>query len=810
MNRINMRLIAVFTAVGLFVCAGGARLHAQQREAGIVLAGKLYDRVTGRPVDAALVAVVELKIKTRSAADGSYSLTVPAPGDYTVVVVSALYTTARAKLHIERAATRDFALAPVSMQKGLTVVGFRDVQKIARYTMTSRQMKDVPASFGDSVSALTSLPGVIRTSGFFGPLVIRGADSITNRYYIDDIPVYNPQHFGGVHSVISNDLMSEVDLYASAFPARFGGAMSAVININTLDEVDMFGGVAEMGLISSNFLLKAPIELAASDGGGPTERKGYWIASGRYSYYSLFIPLIYRLMTGDSIGSVPEYWDYQVKGKYAFNKKHSVTLLVMGSRDYINFINESTPPDEMDPLLANFKFKNDLITNSAGLRYTYHPSERSRNILLGYASLNDSLNYINVDNAAPALKDINIVSKPYMYGLKDTITFEWWKNAAELRAGAEFVLYNFRTEGNTITLSESVSGIPDFGDPDLFKVIRLGETTNNVTLGGYVENKFTFGRFTLVPGVRAEYLNRSGDAVVDPRGMASYEFPTQTTVSVAGGWYSNFVQANPYLFNYVPSIASRGEYGPERAVHRAVAVEQKLTLCTLKVEGFYNTFFDLLENDPVYNADGDVILEGHNTGRQKAYGAEFMLRIDREERRDGLFGWINYTYTQSKRKTGVSPAVDPWYNRYLNFNQEQKHALKIVAGYSFGRHTLSSRFQLYSSFPYTPIMGGKLSPGPGDPGYDPANQRYVPTYDGAVRNSKHFPLDHRFDVRYSYKTDYEWGYVSWYIEVINVYNQRPIDQETWNYRKPYGPGNPRMKKAEGIAMIPNFGVEVKF
>ena len=33
-------------------------------------------------------------------------------------------------------------------------------------------MKEVPGSFGDSISALTSLPGIIRGfGGFFGPLV---------------------------------------------------------------------------------------------------------------------------------------------------------------------------------------------------------------------------------------------------------------------------------------------------------------------------------------------------------------------------------------------------------------------------------------------------------------------------------------------------------------------------------------------------------------------------------------------------------------------------------------------------------------
>ena len=61
--------------------------------------------------------------------------------------------------------------------------------------MTVEDMKEVPGSLGDSISALTSLPGIIRGfGGFFGPLVIRGANPSSNNYFVDDIPMDNPLH----------------------------------------------------------------------------------------------------------------------------------------------------------------------------------------------------------------------------------------------------------------------------------------------------------------------------------------------------------------------------------------------------------------------------------------------------------------------------------------------------------------------------------------------------------------------------------------------------------------------------------------
>ncbi len=82
-------------------------------------------------------------------------------------------------------------LQPITIRgEGITITGTRDIQKVSRYTMTVKELKEVPGSFGDSVNALTSMPGVIRTDGPWGPMVIRGANPIQNRYLIDDIPIY--------------------------------------------------------------------------------------------------------------------------------------------------------------------------------------------------------------------------------------------------------------------------------------------------------------------------------------------------------------------------------------------------------------------------------------------------------------------------------------------------------------------------------------------------------------------------------------------------------------------------------------------
>lgn len=826
-KRFRSVSITACLAFAVALCAA-MPVGAQRVKQEIVLSGRIISRSTGKAVAAATVAVVELKLKIRAGEDGSYSITLPGPGLYTVVVSAPPLRPSRAVMQLNASMVRDFALAPAVLE-GVTVVGKRDIQKVARYTMTVQQLKEVPASFGDSVTALTALAGVIRTNDFFGPLVIRGGDPLANNYFVDDIPIYSPLHYGGFHCVINNNMMSEIDLYSSAFSAQFGLASSAVINIITVDEVQRFSGYTNIGAFSADALIQTPI-LRNTEGGvrfaTPEEpprdderRAGYFIVSGRYSYYSLLLPAFYNLI-GDSPSAIPEYWDYQSKAKFHFNDKNSITLFLMGSSDYIKFVerDEIKPEEGDDPLLKGIRAKLDKSAHSQGLYYTWQPSAAFTNKLIAFSSLSKSIQYFSAPNASTWLRDIHITSLPYIFGLKEKFRLTAIKNYLELRGGLEYTLYCFRARGITITTREASSSGFNPGDEDLFAPLPLDQATINETIGGYFEPKLTIGKLTFTPGFRSDYLRRSGEATIDPRGMLSYEFPTATTLSVAGGHYSYHFQTNPFIFDGRPDLARVGrDLVSEKAIHRAVGIEQEFSgLYKIKIEGFYNNFYDLPMEYYHYKADGSPS-PGMATGKIRAYGFELTLSKDIREDQNGLYGWVNYTYTHSRFKSGLPtyPGIygipqngtgDSYGDQWINYSYEMQHALKLVAAYKYREHTWSAKFQLYTSLPYTPIVSSQL-----DTNYTLGNRNY-PIY--GRTNSKRFPATHRLDLRYTFKAPYSWGYVSWYVEIINCYNYMPEDYEDWNYLSPYVKGkNPRKRassKERGFAMIPTVGVEVKF
>ncbi|HPS87522.1 MAG TPA: TonB-dependent receptor plug domain-containing protein [Spirochaetota bacterium] len=759
--------------------------------------GKVIDGSTQKPVNFAIVIIQEAGL-VANAPQGNYYMEIPKSGRYAVKVQSPGLESITAVVTIEGNVTRNFILNPfVSKGNGIVIKGEKDIQKISRHTMSKKEIKEVPASFGDSLNALTALPSVSRPMGIFGPLIIRGADSAVNGYFIDDIPLFNPMHFGGFHSVINNDLMREIDLYASSYPSQFSNAQGAVININTIDEVAEPGGNVDVGLISACVLVKRPItEETYVDGKEKSVNKGYIIASARIGYLSLFIPLFYEYVLNQNIDQVPEYWDYQFKAKYYINDSNSLTVLAFGSRDDMKLILKDKYLDEgADPYWVNATWEQNQESHNAGIYYTFKPKESFSNTLLAYGAMTDFYRWLELPAAtADWAKDVGITSRPYIFGFKDKIKFEWWKSHGELRAGAEFNFYRFQVDGAVLMPKENIVVINP-GDPDSVEKIYIDETIVNKTLVHFIENKFTFGWVTLVPGYHAEYLAAAKKQTFDPRGAVSIAFPTGTTIGAAGGYYSCFMQTNATYFNDYPNLAKADYLDPQRSIHRAVSLEQKVSDYTFKVEGFYNNFRDIVYAESQGGSDSSF----YNGSELKAYGFELMAKIN-EEREQGLFGWASYTYSQSKMKSNMES--DTYGDEWLYSYYDQTHVGKLVAGYTYKNHTVSAKFQFYSSTPYSPITGSDR-----DLTYPGPSERWVPSY--GKTNSERLGPGHELDIRYSYKTNYKWGFVTWYIEVINATNYRGEDV-VYDYRYSYSDRNPRTEKMEGLAMFPNFGVEAKF
>lgn len=795
-SKMRKFYIKLFSALILFLALNSVPLYAVPYS----LQGKVIDGSTQKPVSFAIVIIQEAGLVS-NAPQGNYYIEIPKSGRFTVKVQSPGLESIITSVTVEGNVTRNFTLSPfTSKGSGVVIKGEKDIQKISRHTMSKKEIKEVPASFGDSLNALTALPSVSRPGGIFGPLVIRGADPAVNGYFIDDIPLFNPMHFGGLHSIINNDLMREIDLYSSSYPSQFSNAQGAIININTIDEVTESGGNVDVGLISACALYKEPIKIKSIDADGKekSENKGYIITSARIGYLSLFIPLFYKYVMDQELDQVADYWDYQFKAKYFLDKDNSISILAFGSKDVVKLILKDKYMDPRDdPFFLNATVRQNQQSHNLGVYYTFKPKESFSNTLLGYGAMT---NYYLFEDLPSVLVDwahnLKITNRPYIFGLKDKLRFEWWKSHADLKAGVEFNYYRFNVDG--IRFIQNKGGEIDFSDPTQFTIGKINKTIMNKTLVHYMENKFTFGWINFVPGYHSEYLAESDKQTFDPRGALSFVFPTGTTLGAAGGYYSCFLQTNGTYFNTSPDYAEADYLDPQRSIHRALSLEQKVSDYTFKVEGFNNNFWDIVYQEDK-DGDGPGLARFYNGGKRKTSGFELMAKIS-DESEQGLFGWASYTYSKTKYKSAESTNI--YGDKWLHSDFEQPHVVKLVTGYTYKKHTLSAKFQMNSSTPYTPITG--------DEGFitlPNGKVRYSPVY--GKTNTARLAPSHELDIRYSYKTNYKWGYVTWYIEVINADNYQG-EEYIYDYRSGYSSSNPVIEKATGMAFLPNFGVEAKF
>lgn len=759
----------------------------------VSLKGRVYGEVTREPVPFALIAIPEAQEKYRCDEEGGFEIQLP-PGDYTLLVTAPGVGALTQKVALTEPLQLELYLQPLKLNSsGATIEAEREIQKISRYTITNQEIKSVPATLGDSLGAVSTLAGIERT-GTFGPLSIRGLNQNYNTYTIDHLPIIWPQHFGGLHAVIHSDIIDTIDIYSSSFPVTASGGLGSAIEINTIDKVDKLGGYADIGILSANALLKKPIER-----GG--DYRGYWIVAARYGYLSLIAPRLIEEVTGEAVKFDIDYYDYQAKGKYYLNKDHALTLFFFGGADLLAL---AITPDEgeqaaniksgVDPFTSEPKFDMHTHFHLQSLLYTWRPSDLIYNKLRLASSLNSIKYYLHIGGpSAPEwARDNHILWRPEIYLIQNETRLRWLSEAALLKLGLGYTYVDFTIKGVLLYPTSSDQN-PNYADENQFLKIEIDERRRANFFGGYLENTFFLGPLEVVAGVTGGYSKGDDITTLDPRGRLSYSLPSRTSLSLAGGFYSD-------------TVSDDDDPGRRRAYHRAIGAEQKIGESYLiKLEGYLNSYSDLLEE----NVERGGEVSNERIGEIETHGVEVTLRKTREESARGHYGWLSYTYGAALYKSNRPPgfntaghAFENYGDRWIPNDSDRTHSLKLVSGFRHNKHYFDARFQYYSSFPYTPIVG--------DDGDPLGINRYNPAL--GEPNSGRFPPDHRLDLRYSRRSHKRWGNLTWYLEVLNLYNTKRIEREEWRYDTPYQAGvNPVFVESDtGFNIIPNFGLEARF
>lgn len=150
-------------------------------------------------------------------------------------------------------------------------------------TIRPGDLQQVPmgSASKDLASFLISMPGVMAPSDRGGQLYIRGGTPTQNQVLVDGIPLYQPFHMVSGYSAFPEDIVTQADIYAGGFGARYGGRIASVIDITTRNgNKQNFSGAVNLDPMLAGLRLEGPL----------WRQKVSFLVSARMSLLKRFAP----------------------------------------------------------------------------------------------------------------------------------------------------------------------------------------------------------------------------------------------------------------------------------------------------------------------------------------------------------------------------------------------------------------------------------------------------------------------------------------------------------------------------------------
>lgn len=714
-------------------------------------------------VDGATVLVTNDKnetVTTKTRPDGTWDVADLAPGKYRVAVQAEGYETFRAEEEIVANESTDVTYRIKAKADGVAEVVVRGEpppREVTRRELSRRELSRIPGTNGDALRAIQSLPGVARSPGLSGLLIVRGQAPQDTQIFVDGTPVPIVYHFGGFSSVVPTESIEKLNFYPGNFGAQFGRAMAGVVDVKLREqETDgKFHGMAQVDLIDARAMVR-----------GPIGKNWTFFAAGRRSHIDAWIGPLLESGGGTSVSSAPVYYDYQAFLETKPTATSRFRIGYFGSDDRLKIFLKG--PVEGEPAIAGDLGLRTGFGRAQAL-YENQVSESLRvkaNVAYGYDSTN--LN-------AGALK-LNIDTNP----LSSRAEVSW--------KAADWITFNVGEDVLYTNAKVQVRAPPPPrpGEADPGPINTRGFLVQNSTRdifrpAMYAEMELQpTSRLRVVTGGRADYTSDTSKWDPSIRTSARYAIVNEFPKTVAKAGWGTFYQ--PPQAQETDAVFGSTSLRSNRSTHYSVGAEQEITRnIDLSVEGYYKDLTKLVSR---LNTERGA--EYFNTGSGYVAGMELLLRYKAS---DKFFGWIAYTLSRSERRTVDGEGL-------TLFQYDQPHILTALGSYKLGKGwELGARFRYVSGPLYTPCTGvGGF--------YDSGAGAYTCITGSPF--SQRLGAFHQLDVR----VDKTWEFKAWklsaYLDLYNAYNRQSPEDISYNFN--YS----RSTTQKGLPVIPSLGLRAEF
>lgn len=755
-----------FLHVFLALClthAGALYAQTPKDAPKFTISGYIEDAETGERLKGASVLDVRSGAGITTNDYGFYSLTLPQ--DSLIIAVSYVgLQNQYFKLWLDRDAHIDFKLEPTTL--GTVEVVADEVEdkleernQMSQISIPIEQIKALPAILGevDVLKVVQLLPGVQAGEGSSG-LYVRGGSPDQNLILLDGAPVYNVYHLFGFFSVFNADAIKSVNLTKGGYPARHGGRLASVLEINMKEgNMKKVSGEGSIGLISSRFTIEAPIK----------KDKTSFIISARRTYIDILTKPLFWLASssasGGSVMSAPGYYFYDLNAKinHIIDAKNRLYLSFYGGQDKFSFSTKYTSPDET----ATNKFRLQWGNMTGSLRWNHlFNNKLFSNTSLTYSRYNFLIgaSYEYHDNSNNQTSSFNAT---YSSGIEDwaiKTDFDYLPTPNHhIRFGAGATFHTFRPGASVIryadasqTLNTTAGDKPttagefmSYIEDDIRINDKMGVNIGVHTSGFLVQNKFY--------------------ASAQPRVSARYMLPAQIALK---GSFATMTQYIHLLTNEgfgLPTdlwVSSTANIRPEQSWQAALGFAKTFNkMYEVSIEGYYRSMRNMISYKPgasYMQLDGETTTANaweqkvNGNGLGEAYGAELFVH----KKRGKLTGWISYTLAWNWRQFPNSDIN--WGQRYP-FKYDRRHNIAITGMYEFSPRVSMSALWVYGT-------GNAVSL--------PTETYLAP--DGSQvdvmtsKNSFRMPPYHRLDVSINLKKERKKWSSTWSFGVYNLYSRR--------------------------------------
>ena len=749
------------TAVGFRIKGNNIILYPQKRQQEATgrkytVTGFIREEKTGEPLPGAVLQVNGLKYSAVSNAQGFFSVTIPEGMCDFKVVYPGYESSIVPKVNVASNMKLDFQLSPdPSLLEEVIVEGSRDrtltmnSAEIGALSLSNRQIASTPVIFGESdvIKTLQLEPGVSAGVEGMAGMYVHGGNTDENLYMLDNIPLYQVNHFGGLFSAFNTEALRSVDFYKSTFPARYDGRLSSYMDVHTKDgSMSEHHGSLKLGLTSGAFNIDGPIWKGHTS---------YSFAIRRSWYDLLTIPafaIFNSITSGDKLNLGYAFTDLNAKVNHQFSDRSRAYLMFYYGEDYLRANEKSDYSSLYSEDKNNLRWGNTVV--SAGWNYVLSPNLFSE-FTGAFSRYNSRLIHSSEDGVKNE-EEILSFQKDRLDSdnhINDWILkadFDWRPLLSHnLSFGSSITFHTFLPFRDTRTITTNTS---------------LNQVRSNVSKYHANEwNLYGGGDWTVSDNFRLNYglhfslFNIEGHTHTNLSPRLSFRWSPARDWSVKGG-FSRTVQYVHQLYmsaislptdQWVPIV---GDQKPQTADKISVAVAYSpMPSLTFSVEGYWKWMDNLLDYKDEYYLLSPLVdwqykmtsgkgtakgidfkvakefgkISGHisysllwadRTFKEKNHGKTFPARFDNRHKINVMVNWkINEKWEIAGAWTGMSgnmitlptqlwsdPGLGPWHYDMLmgtdlnNFRLPFYHRLDLSAV----RHTRKGfwTFSLYNAY----------------------------------------------------------------------------------------------------------------